>query len=333
MTVWLLTEATKRFFQPPQVKGDIMLIVAVMGLIFNLIQMKILHSGEGHYHLGGEHNHDHGESGGCSGGHDHGKDKAKSKIKDPSLKEDLLDGEAQHNHVHAVNHDHAGHDHSGHDHAGHDHAGHDHAGHDHSGHDHAGHDHAGHNHDTPHSHHSHGHHGHGHGDEEVGRNINVDAAFLHVLGDMLMSIGVIIAATCIYFYPSLWMADPLCTYLFSVIVMITTIPIIKDLISIMMEGAPKSIDIDQLENDLRELSDGADIVDVHDLHVWSLSAGKMSMSVHIKSRKPLKTLSQATDLCRREYKLFHTTIQVEGVDDKAMNPHAFKCENDLHELK
>ena len=59
MTFWLLVEATKRFFMPPQVKGDIMLIVAIMGLIFNLIQMKILHTGDGHYHLGGEHEHDH----------------------------------------------------------------------------------------------------------------------------------------------------------------------------------------------------------------------------------------------------------------------------------
>lgn len=133
---------------------------------------------------------------------------------------------------------------------------------------------------------------------------------------MLMSVGVIIAALCIFFYPSLWMADPLCTYLFSIIVMTTTIPIIKNVISIMMEGAPKAIDLEALESDIWDLSGGADIVDVHDLHVWSLSAGKMSMTVHIKSRKPLKTLSQATDLCRRKYKLFHTTIQLEGVDEK-----------------
>ena len=77
-----------------------------------------------------------------------------------------------------------------------------------------------------------------------GRNINVDAAFLHVMGDMLMSVGVIIAALFIYFYPSLWYADPLCTYLFSVIVMTTTLPIIKNIIGIMMEGAPKNIDIE-----------------------------------------------------------------------------------------
>ena len=66
MTGWLFYEATMRFFEPPEVKGDIMLVVAVMGLIFNLIQMKILHSGEGHFHLGGEsscgHGHDHGHS-------------------------------------------------------------------------------------------------------------------------------------------------------------------------------------------------------------------------------------------------------------------------------
>jgi len=106
-----------------------------------------------------------------------------------------------------------------------------------------------------------------------------------------MSVGVIIAALVIYFKPAFWYADPLCTYLFSVIVMVTTIPIIKSIISIMMEGAPEEIDIVKLEADIWNLSDGADITDVHDLHVWSLSAGKLSMSVHIKSKKPLKSLS------------------------------------------
>lgn len=104
MTGWLLVEATKRFWAPPQVKGDIMLIVAVMGLIFNLIQMKILHSGDGHFHLGGEHEHDHDhghhqhEHAHSHGhghhnhdhshghGHSHSQDKAKNKIKDAEVK-------------------------------------------------------------------------------------------------------------------------------------------------------------------------------------------------------------------------------------------------------
>ena len=157
-----------------------------------------------------------------------------------------------------------------------------------------------------------------------------DAAFLHVLGDMLLSVGVIIAAALVYFFPSMWYADPCCTYLFSIIVFYTTIPIIKSIIEVLMEGTPKHIDSEQLRNDIYEAC-GEDIVNVHDLHIWAISVGKISMTVHVQSIKPLKTLAQVTDLCRRKYNLHHTTIQVEGVDDKERNPHAFKCENEIHQ--
>ena len=75
-------------------------------------------------------------------------------------------------------------------------------------------------------------------------NINVNAAYLHVLGDMIMSVGVIIAATIIYFDENLWWVDPICTYVFSVIVVFTTIPIIKSCIHVMMEGAPRAFDLE-----------------------------------------------------------------------------------------
>ena len=81
--------------------------------------MKILHSGDGHYHLGGEHDHGHAE-GGC--GHDHGHSHAhtdaKNKIKDSSMKEPLVS--VNHDHDHEHNHDHD-HDHDHHDHDHHDH--------------------------------------------------------------------------------------------------------------------------------------------------------------------------------------------------------------------
>ena len=262
MTLWLFVEATKRFFEPPQVKGKIMLVVAIMGLFFNLIQMRILHSGSGHYHLGGEdHDHDHA-------GHDHG-------------------------------HDHG--DHAGHDHAGHDHAGHDHGDLKEGLIDHSGHDHAKSNSDVfdPKIAHD--------GNLVDTGNMNVDAAFLHVMGDMLMSVGVIIAAICITINPNLWYFDPICTYLFSLIVFGTTIPIIKNCIKIIMEGTPKSINLTKLTDEILEL-DKENIIDVHDLHVWQIAQGRNTMSAHLKSKKPLKTLAQVTDLVRRKYGLHHTTI-------------------------
>lgn len=73
MTIWLLVAATQRFFMPPQVQGSLMFIVAVVGLFFNMIQIKILHGGDEHFHMGEDL---HGGSGGCDGhGHGHGEKK------------------------------------------------------------------------------------------------------------------------------------------------------------------------------------------------------------------------------------------------------------------
>jgi zinc transporter 2 len=157
---------------------------------------------------------------------------------------------------------------------------------------------------------------------------------LHVLGDCIMSIGIIIAATIIYIWPQLWMVDPICTYLFAVIVMFTTFPVTKRCMQVLMEGTPEAFDTKNLVKDIWALNDSSEekeILDVHDLHVWSISVGKLAMTVHVKSRKPLKTLSEVTDLCRRKYNLNHTVIQVEGPIDSEENPHHFECENDIHD--
>jgi solute carrier family 30 (zinc transporter), member 2 len=95
----------------------------------------------------------------------------------------------------------------------------------------------------------------------------VNSAYLHVLGDMLMSVGVIIAATIIYFRPDMWYADPICTYLFAVMILCTSYPTLKNCVLVMMEGSPESIDCIELEQDIYEICKD-DVIDVHDLHVW-----------------------------------------------------------------
>ena len=73
-------------------------------------------------------------------------------------------------------------------------------------------------------------------------NINVRAAIVHMIGDMIQSLGVIIAAVIIYIKPDWTIADPICTFLFSILVMFTTVPIFKDCMAILMEEAPEDID-------------------------------------------------------------------------------------------
>lgn len=65
-----------------------------------------------------------------------------------------------------------------------------------------------------------------------------------------MSVGVIVAAVIIYLWPSAKIADPICTYLFSVIVAITSIPVVSECIKVLMEGTPHSIDVDELKNEI-----------------------------------------------------------------------------------
>jgi len=142
---------------------------------------------------------------------------------------------------------------------------------------------------------------------------------------MLSSVGVIIAAAVIYAWPQYSVIDPICTYIFSVIICFTTTPIFKDCIRIMMEGSPKEIDIEELIKDISEINC---VEDIHDFHLWSISSGKFALSCHIMSDQPLKALSAVTDLVRREYNIFHTTVQTEGFNN---NPHAFKCDNDIHD--
>lgn len=167
-------------------------------------------------------------------------------------------------------------------------------------------------HDHDHDHHHHHHH-----------NLNIQAAILHVVGDLIQSAGVVIAGAIIFFYPHASIADPICTLIFSVIVMFTTIPIVKSCIKILMEATPDTLSSVEIENDLKEIET---VIGLHDLHIWSLSSGKISLSCHLVSNDPWKCLNEASKLLKEKYGIFHATIQME-VENELED---FDCLGDLH---
>ena len=190
----------------------------------------------------------------------------------------------------------------------------------------------GHDHDHDHDHEHELEHHHDSDDEEIGlhdenehsnTNVNLRASFIHILGDALQNVGVLIAGGIIFLFPTFCIADPICTYVFSIIVGLTTIRILKDCIFVLMEGSPVAVDIEQLEKDLTAIPG---VKEIHDLHVWSLSIGKMSLSCHICTDDPQKTLKKATKMIQKKYKIDHVTIQVEDNKDK----NQISCKNDLH---
>jgi len=188
-----------------------------------------------------------------------------------------------------------------------------------------GHDHS-HGHDEVHKHDEHEHHHHHHEEEKQRRNINVDAAFLHALGDMVMSIGVIIAATVVYFKPEWTIADPICTFIFSIIVCVTVQPIVKNCIKVLMEGSPDEVNTQGLIEEIKELDPE---IQIHDFHLWSISVGKFALSAHITTANPMQTLKEVTMICKNKYGIDHVTLQME--DNSNENEHQFDCDQTTHQ--
>ncbi|CAH2989093.1 unnamed protein product [Chilo suppressalis] len=146
-------------------------------------------------------------------------------------------------------------------------------------------------------------------------NINVRAAFIHVLGDFLQSFGVLIAAIVIYYKPEWNLVDPICTFLFSVLVLITTFNIIKDTLLVLMEGSPRGVDFQDVANTFLSLPG---VLRIHNLRMWALSLDKTALSAHLAIRSgvsPQKVLEEATRLVHEKYNFFEMTLQIEEFSD------------------
>ena len=136
------------------------------------------------------------------------------------------------------------------------------------------------------------------------------AALIHVLGDLIQSIGVLVAAFIIHYKPEYRIADPICTFIFSGLVMFTTFGIMKDAIHVLMEGFPTYLDYNAVKKDLTDI---ANVQTVHSLHIWSLTMSRNALSVHLAIDSTADTehvLKEAEQLIRKKYDIQQTTIQV-----------------------
>lgn len=142
-------------------------------------------------------------------------------------------------------------------------------------------------------------------------NINVRAALIHVIGDFLQSLGVFVAALIIFFRPDYRIADPLCTFLFSVLVLLSTITILREALTVLMEGKPSSIDFRQV---LALLAQQPGVHMVHNLRIWALSMDKIALSAHIVIRPnedAMQVLKSCSRMIRSNYDIFELTLQIE----------------------
>lgn len=148
-------------------------------------------------------------------------------------------------------------------------------------------------------------------------DLNVRAAFVHMFGDALGSLGIMAGAIAIYF-TGWWQIDPILSILIGLLIIWTAWDIINESLNVLLEGLPRGLALNSVIDAMREV-DG--VIDVHDLHIWSLGTRAHALSCHIliedmppsESESILRRLNDV--LCG--FHIHHTTVQFE---------HS-KCEN------
>ncbi|XP_070840983.1 proton-coupled zinc antiporter SLC30A8 [Chaetodon trifascialis] len=156
-------------------------------------------------------------------------------------------------------------------------------------------------------------------------NASVRAAFVHVVGDLLQSISVLVSAIIIFFKPEYKMADPICTFLFSIFVLCTTLTIMRDIVIVLMEGTPAGVRYSEVRDGLLAVKG---VTAVHNLHIWALTVNQAVLTAHVaidESVDAQTVLREMTQACFSSYNFHSVTIQMERQAD--LKPGCTLCED------
>ncbi len=149
------------------------------------------------------------------------------------------------------------------------------------------------------------------------RNLNMKAALLHVLSDLLASFAALLSGAVIYYTNSL-LVDPILSILIGIMIMVSSIRLLRESMLILMEGVPRNIDYAAVAQSLRAMPG---VRNIHDLHIWSLSSGRAALSAHIDIHELSQwqtLLIQIRDMLNETYHINHITLQPE--------PDVFDCQ-------
>src|SRR6202049_2112292 len=146
---------------------------------------------------------------------------------------------------------------------------------------------------------------------EKDRDLNIRAAFMHMLGDAISSIAIIAGAVAIH-YTGIEAIDPILSVLIGAMIIWTAWDIVPESLNVVLEGLPRGMDLTEVTQAMRGLEG---VVDVHDLHIWSLGSSAHALSCHILIGDMPPSESNAI-LCRINdllcgFHIQHTTIQFE----------------------
>ncbi|HTE65115.1 MAG TPA: cation diffusion facilitator family transporter [Candidatus Binatia bacterium] len=154
-------------------------------------------------------------------------------------------------------------------------------------------------------------------------SLNLRGAYLEVLGDLLGSVAVLVAGLVIILTG--WTPiDPIASLLIAALILPRTWSLLREAVDVLLQATPKGIDLDEVRQHLLR---AVDVVDVHDLHAWTLTSGINVVSAHVVMRPgadPAQVLEEVCACLTDDFDMEHSTIQLETADrrrlEHAMHP-------------
>ena len=143
---------------------------------------------------------------------------------------------------------------------------------------------------------------------EKNKNINMKAAYLHLLGDALTSLAVIVGAALIWFFNIIWV-DALVTILIGLYLLIHTWKLLKESVTILMQMTPAEIDIATIETRLIKIEG---LKNVHHIHVWNLTDKLLHFECHLNLEQDLQ-VSETSVICDHVHKILHDEFEIHHV--------------------
>jgi cobalt-zinc-cadmium efflux system protein len=145
-------------------------------------------------------------------------------------------------------------------------------------------------------------------------NLNVQAALRHVFADVAASVGVAVAALVIL--TTGWrQADPIAGLAIALLILASSWTVLRDSVAILLEAAPAGLDAEEVG---RRMAEAEGVVEVHDLHIWTITSGFPTLSAHVLVRRGDDCHARRHELeqmLANEFQLRHTTLQVEHVGE------------------
>jgi cobalt-zinc-cadmium efflux system protein len=152
-------------------------------------------------------------------------------------------------------------------------------------------------------------------------NINIRAAYIHMAGDAVSALGVVVAGIIVITMKAA-IADPIVSFLIAALILHSSWGILRESVSVLLEGTPEGLDMDKVEGEIKSVNG---VLNCHDLHVWTVGPSAIACSVHIlvaeqTIREGQQILKAVVERLAHEFQINHTTVQVavEGLESNEM---------------